>query len=86
MQNSLPLYDYHVRHIQKILKLGVGGQVLAGEVNSVQGVATILSMDEQNLHFSFKATEAAKPLYPVTLIVAQVRPICMRRILREAVT
>ncbi|HKL59779.1 MAG TPA: RsmE family RNA methyltransferase [Sphaerochaeta sp.] len=85
-ENSLPLLDHRALHIRKILKLGVGGQFLAGVVNSVQGLATILSMDAENLYFSFKAGEPAKPLYPVTLIVAQVRPICMRRILREAVS
>ena len=85
-ENSLPLLDYRASHIQKILKLGVGGQFLAGEVNGVKGVATILSMESELLTFSFKAGEPAKPLYPITLMVAQVRPICMRRILREAVS
>ena len=85
-ENSLPLLDNRALHIRKILKLGVGGQFLAGEINSVKGLATILSVDAENLHFSFKAEEPSPPLYPVTLMVAQVRPICMRRILREAVS
>ncbi|NBK21412.1 MAG: 16S rRNA (uracil(1498)-N(3))-methyltransferase [Spirochaetia bacterium] len=85
-ENSLPLFDHRALHIRKILKLGVGGQFLAGEINSVKGLATILSLDAESLHFSFKAGDPSKPLYPVTLMVAQVRPICMRRILREAVS
>lgn len=85
-ENSLPLLDHRALHIRKILKLGVGGQFLAGMVNSVKGLATILSLDEDALHFSFTANDSSKPLYPVTLMVAQVRPICMRRILREAVS
>ncbi len=85
-ENSLPLLDYRALHIRKILKLGVGGQFLAGEVNSVKGMATILSLDEESLLFSFKASESSPPFYPITLMVAQVRPICMRRILREAVS
>lgn len=86
VMNSLPLTDYRALHIRKILKLGAGGQFLAGEVNSVKGVATILSLDADTLHFSFEAGQESKPMYPVTLMVAQVRPICMRRILREAVS
>ena len=85
-ENSLPLLDYRASHILKILKLGVGGQFLAGESNGVKGLATILSVDKENLLFSFKASESSPTLYPVTLLVAQVRPICMRRILREAVS
>jgi len=85
-ENSLPLLDYRSLHIRKILKLGVGGQFLAGEINGVKGLATILSLDADSLHFSFEAGPSSQPLYPVTLMVAQVRPICMRRILREAVS
>lgn len=85
-ENSLPLLDYRALHIRKILKLGVGGQFLAGETNGAKGSATILSMDSDNLQFSFIAEGFSPPLYPVTLLVAQVRPICMRRILREAVS
>ena len=85
-ENSLPLLDHRALHIRKILKLGVGGQFLAGETNGPKGVATILSMDQESLHFSFVVEGVSPPLYPVTLLVAQVRPICMRRILREAVS
>ncbi len=85
-KNSLPLSDYRALHIRKILKLGVGGQFLAGEINGVKGLATILSLDSENLFFSFLEGEPSPSLYPITLLVAQVRPICMRRILREAVS
>lgn len=85
-ENSLPLSDYRALHIRKILKLGVGGQFLAGVTNGVKGVATIHCISNENLCFSFQVGEASPPLYPVTLLVAQVRPICMRRILREAVS
>lgn len=85
-KNSLPLLDYRALHIRKVLKLGVGGQFFAGEINGVKGVGTILSVDSGNVHFSFAPGDVSPPLYPVTLMVAQVRPICMRRILREAVS
>lgn len=85
-ENALPLSDYRASHIQKILKLGIGGQFLAGVVNRAKGVATILNIDKENLWFSFLEGPSSHPLYPITLLVAQVRPICMRRILREAVS
>ncbi|MDY0287548.1 MAG: RsmE family RNA methyltransferase [Sphaerochaeta sp.] len=86
VENSLPLLDPRALHMRKILKLGVGGQFLAGETNGPKGVATILSMDKESLRFSFISEGLSPPLHPVTLLVAQVRPICMRRILREAVS
>ncbi len=85
-ENCLPLHDYRALHIRKILKLGVGGQFLAGETNGPKGVATILSIEAETLCFSFTVEGFSPPLYPVTLLVAQVRPICMRRILRETVS
>ncbi len=44
-------------------------------------------MDEHTVSFTYEVKEEqVSSLYPVTLIVAQVRPISMRRILREAVS
>ncbi len=44
-------------------------------------------MDEEGLHFSWEQELSgadARRALPVTLLVAQVRPICMKRILRDA--
>jgi RsmE family RNA methyltransferase len=85
--NSLPFEDYRAQHIRKVLRLGVGDRFTAGIVNGERGEARILSMTGERLSFSFLgAGEPPPPLHPVTLLVAQVRPISMRRILREAVS
>lgn len=78
--------DERAKHIQKVLRLGPGDSFLAGIVNQGSGKAIITNMDEKEITFSFNLEQDSVPLYPVTLLVGQVRPICMRRILREAVS
>lgn len=84
--NTIAATDFRALHVRKVLKLSEGGQFLAGVVNGSKGLATILSFNKESLVFRFQSESAAQPLHPITLMVAQVRPICMRRILREAVS
>jgi len=85
--NTLSMADERAIHIKKILRLKEGDSFIAGVVNKGKGKAAITKMDEKNLEFSFvMEDERSACLYPVTLLVGQVRPICMRRILREAVS
>lgn len=85
--NFIPSMDYRSQHITAVLRLGVGGTFAAGIINGEAGEATILARSDEGITFSFKATDSERwRLYPVTLLVAQVRPISMRRILREAVS
>lgn len=86
-ENFLPADDERALHIRKVLRLKVGDRFLAGVINAQRGEATLLSMTGDGIVFSFHGnSEEAAALYPVTLLVAQVRPISMRRILREAVS
>ena len=86
-ENFLPADDYRALHIKKVLRLGVGDRFTAGIINGNGGEATLLSVKPDGIVFSFQASGDAVPrLYPVTLLVSQVRPISMRRILREAVS
>ena len=82
----LPSSDERAKHIRNVLHMRVGDSFRAGVVNSVEGTATIVSSDKAGITLAFTASADASELYPLTLIVAQVRPICMRRILREAVS
>lgn len=85
--NSISIKDDRARHIKKILKLKVGDSFSAGIINSVRGEATIIDINDENLVFSFKGDYSSQEtLHPLTLIMAFVRPICMKRILREAVS
>jgi RsmE family RNA methyltransferase len=72
-------------HIVRVLKLKEGDVFRMGIINESEGTATVKSMDSESIAFEYSAVSVPS-LYPVTLIVAQVRPICMKRILREAVS
>ena len=78
--------DERLLHIKKVLHMGVGDSFHGGEINGWEGECRIESMDESGLSFSFTPDHDSSSLYPLTMIVAQVRPICMKRILREAVS
>lgn len=81
----IPSSDERAKHIVEILKLKVGDDFRMGIVNQSEGKATIEDIDLNGLTISYEVL--SKPeLYPVTLLCAQVRPICMKRILREAVS
>jgi RsmE family RNA methyltransferase len=82
--NRLSQSDDRFEHIVKVLRLTIGDHFLAGEINGHSGLATITQMDRTGLVFSWVPEKDAASLVPVTLVVAQVRPICMKRILREA--
>ncbi len=85
--NTLSLKDERARHIKKILKLKIGDNFLAGIINGNKGVATILEFDSEKIIFSFEKEDSqVKKLYPLTLLISYVRPICMKRIFREAIS
>ncbi len=85
-ENFFPPSDERYQHIRKVLHLNAGDSFHAGIINSEEGNAEITSFDDRGLSFSFTGEKDTSALYPLTLIVGQTRPICMRRILREAVS
>ena len=85
-ENFFPSSDERYLHIKKVLHLGKGDSFRAGIINSLEGNAVITSFDEKGIFFTFTGEKDTSALYPLTLIVGQTRPICMRRILREAVS
>ncbi len=81
----IPVADERAKHIAEVLKLKVGDTFRMGIVNQSEGQAKVEAFTSDGITISYEAL--AKPeLYPVTLLCAQVRPICMKRILREAVS
>ena len=82
----IPSSDERAQHIRKILHMKEGDSFRAGIINGDIGKARILSDAEEGISLDFIPEYDGSRLYPLTLIVAQVRPICMRRILREAVS
>lgn len=80
----IPASDERAKHISQVLKLRVGDTFRMGIINESEGTATVVSLSDEGVLVSYES-EMQPSLYPVTLICAQVRPICMKRILREAV-
>ena len=85
-ERFFPSSDERCGHIRKVLKLKAGDSFRGGVVNGFSGDAVITSDTAEGIAFSFTPSADTSALRPLTLMVAQVRPICMRRILREAVS
>ena len=83
--NVIPMQDERAKHILNILKLKNGDTFRMGIVNESEGTATIKDIGLDGIAVEYHV-ECKPKLYPVTLLCAQVRPICMKRILREAVS
>lgn len=83
-ENFFPSSDERAVHIRKVLHLKKGDSFKGGEINKSQGKALIRDDSEGGITFSYIPERVCVRPYPITLIVAQTRPICMRRILREA--
>jgi RsmE family RNA methyltransferase len=85
-KNILSQKDERARHIKKVLHLNVGDVFSCGEINGPKGEAVLTAINDDEIEFTFNPLDYnSKDLFPVTLLVSQVRPICMKRILREAV-
>ncbi len=78
--------DDRYQHLKKVLRAKEGSTFKGGIINGMSGIATVSSFDEKSLSFTFVEEKDASSLYPITLVLAEVRPICMRRILRELVS
>lgn len=74
--------DERAQHLKKVLHAALGTHFRAGEIGGMAGDAVIESV-EGGIDFTFTPESDLSFLYPVTLLLAEVRPICMRRILRE---
>ena len=75
--------DGRFLHIRKVLRLKEGDSFTAGEYDSLRGEAVITSFTDDGLDFTFHPHCDDSALNPLTMILAMVRPICMKRILRE---
>lgn len=78
--------DDRYQHLKKVLKANEGSTFKGGIINGMSGTATITTFDDKSVSFTFTEEKDASSLYPITLVLAEVRPICMRRILRELVS
>ena len=82
----IPLKDERARHIMKVLRMHEGDTFKAGIINGPGLSCVIERIDDEGIHVSATEGEDMSSLYPLTLVLAEVRPICMKRILRETVS
>jgi RsmE family RNA methyltransferase len=81
----IPASDERAHHILEVLKLKKGDSFRMGLINQSEGDATVKTITDEGVFFSY-SPRTVPTMHPVTLLCAQVRPICMKRILREAVS
>ena len=69
-------------HILNILKLKEGDEFRAGVWSKSIGCCRIISIDKEKITFSYNVKKEAGKCLPLTIIIGQIRPICMQRLLR----
>ena len=80
----LPLSDRRARHLLQVLRRGVGDTFDAGIINGPRGQATLCSVTDKLLSFSFSERDPAPAREPISLIIGLPRPQTARDILRDA--
>ncbi|MCF7949755.1 MAG: 16S rRNA (uracil(1498)-N(3))-methyltransferase, partial [Spirochaetia bacterium] len=72
------------RHIKKVLKAQVGDCLKAGLLDGPRGNLCITAAEAEGYRVEWRESGPPVGLYPLTLLVGFVRPISVKRILREA--
>lgn len=85
-ENKIPLNDERARHILNVLSLNEGDSFSFGIINGEKGKATILKIDQNGIQLSFSFSREKQKVAPIDLIISQIRPICMKRVLRDITT
>ena len=80
----ISLKDPRGRHIKKVLRLQSGDCLKAGLLNGPRGRLCITAVEAEGYRVEWSKSGPPVGLYPLTLIVGFVRPISVKRILREA--
>jgi RsmE family RNA methyltransferase len=82
----IPSDDPRAKHIIRILKSNVGDTLLMGLINGPFSEARIVAIEQDAVYVDWNPDRQSPELFEAELLVGQVRPICMKRILREAVS
>lgn len=82
LTTPLSLSDERAKHIIRVLKKGAGDEVKAGVVDGEEGAALIETVDEKGIHFTFRATGEGKKPLDIVMLMASVRPIQARRLVK----
>ncbi len=71
------------QHLIKILHKKEGETFTAGIIGGNSGIATIQSISDEGISFTFNPTGEGKKLFPVKMIIGFPRPIQLKRLLRD---
>ncbi len=86
ISKPLSIKDERGEHIIKILHKKAGDSFSAGIINGNAGTATIESIENEEIHFTFKEESDGKKLFPLEMIIGFPRPIQLKRLLRDMAT
>ena len=78
--------DERYDHLRNVLHAKEGSTFRGGIINAERGECTVTSLTGEGVSFTFAPEKEDGNLFPLTVILAMVRPICMKRILRELVS
>lgn len=73
-------------HIKKILKLDIGSTFKAGIMNVSKGIVSITSFNETSLEGFYTPNNDKSTLYPIHLVIGTIRPIVMKRLLKDIIS
>ena len=79
----LPLDDERARHILSVLHLKEGDTFKGGILSGKELLVRVDAIEKEGIRLSYVEKEDSSALFPLSMILAEVRPICMKRILRE---
>lgn len=79
----LPPSDVRAAHIVKILKKSAGDEVVAGVIDGEEGAARIECIDGDGVHFTFRALHEGKKPLDIVIMMASVRPIQAKRLVKS---
>ncbi len=75
--------DERARHIERVLRLGVGARMRAGVVGGAVGEAIVTDITSTFIVLKLELSQEPLPLAPVELLLGHPRPIVVRRLLRD---
>ena len=83
INKSLSIKDERGEHIVKILHKKAGDTFTAGIIGGQSGTATINSITDSDISFTFEPIGDGKPLTNLKMIIGFPRPIQLKRLLRD---
>ena len=91
LDHPIPYSDRRARHVREVLRAQPGDTLAVGVVEGPKGVARIAEHSREaglvlsDMHFQ-PAQVPTDSLYPVTMLIGHVRPIVLKRLLKDLTT